>query len=100
MPDGWIANEVDDGPKLPTRERGRERKGERRREGERERERERKRERKRERERERDRRQLFTLYSAVKVLSHSNQKIADRTLIWFGLDELLCLNQKPLSIRF
>ena len=34
------------------------------------------------------------------ILCNSNKKIANRTLIRFGLDELLCLDKEPLSVRF
>ena len=33
-------------------------------------------------------------------LCNTNQKIADWTLIRFGLDKFLCLNKEPLSERF
>ena len=33
-------------------------------------------------------------------LCNANQKIANQTMIWFGLDELQCLDKESLSVWF
>ena len=50
---------------------------------------------------------MYDTYKAISKLTklalflcNANQKIANRTLIQFGLDELLCLDKEPLSVRF
>ena len=36
---------------------------------------------------------IYKLSKLAKFLYNANQKIANQTLIWFGLDELLCLDK-------
>ena len=43
---------------------------------------------------------IYKLSKLAKFLCNAKQKIADQTLICFGLDELLGLDKEPLSVGF